>query len=121
MDDEIEPEEVMSNSADEAISADEAMDGAMPTLEEFVQAMIPGARAVHSKLVDIAHTNLNVSLRLARDLAQARTPLEAMRLQIAYWQDCFALCGSQTQDLCTLYSELLTTASKPIRAHPKRP
>ena len=46
--------------------------------------------------------------------------MEAMRLQMDYWQDCVGVFGSQAQELRTLSAEFLATASEPIRAHMRR-
>jgi len=114
----VKPEEMLPEPADDAIG--DAIESAVETLEKALQAAMPVARAVNAKLVDIAQTNMNAGLELARDLASAKTPMEAMRLQMDYWQDCVGVFGSQAQELRTLSAEFLATASEPIRAHMRR-
>ncbi len=110
----IMPEERLSESFDDVV------DSAVQTLEKSFEAAMPVARAVNRKLVDIAQTNMNAGFELARDLAGAKTPMEAMRLQMTYWQDCVGVFGSQAQELRTLAGEFMTTANEPIRAHMRR-
>lgn len=97
-----------------------AMGQAVDTIEKSLKAAVPAAVAVNKKLVDIAQVNMNSGLELARDLAGAKTPMEAMRLGMNYWHDHADLFQSQAQELRTLSAELLTMASEPIRAHIRR-
>lgn len=115
-----EPVRVNAVKPEEKLPATGALDGAVDTFEKSLKAAMPAAVAVNRKLVDIAQTNMNSSLELARDLSGVRTPMEALRLQLNYWQDNAGVFQSQAQELRTLSAELLTTAAEPIRAHMRR-
>jgi len=107
---------------DEKLSepAVEALESAVQTIEKSLEAAMPAARAVNRKLVDIAQANMNSSLELVRDLAGAKTPMEAMRLQMNYWHDHMSVFEAQAQELRTLSAEFMATAAEPIRAHMRR-
>lgn len=115
-----EPPRVNAVKPEERLATAGALNGAVDTLEKSLRAAMPAAVAVNRKLVDIAQTNINSSLELARDLAGVRTPMEAMRLHLNYWHENAGIFQSQAQELRTLSAELLTTASEPIRAHMRR-
>jgi hypothetical protein len=110
----VKPEEKLSEPIEDAIES------AVETLEKSFEAAMPVALAVNQKLVDIAQTNMNAGLDLARDLAAAKTPMEAMRLGMNYWHECFGVFGSQAQELRVLAGEFMTTANEPIRAQLRR-
>lgn len=59
------------------------------------QASVPAALAMNTTLADMAHANMTAGLELARDLAGAKTPMDAMRLGVAYW--CNQLSAVQAQ------------------------
>jgi hypothetical protein len=97
-----------------------ALNGAVETLGKSLKAAMPAAAAVNRKLVDIAQANMNSGMELARDLAGARTPMEAMRLQMAYWHDNIGLFEAQAQELRAVSAEFMAKTSEPIRAHMRR-
>jgi hypothetical protein len=101
-------------------SAQVAVESAVDTLEKTLKAALPVARKVNHKLVDIAQTNMNSGLELARDLAGAKSPIEAMRLSMHYWHEHMGILEAQAQELRTLSAELVATASAPIRAQIRR-
>jgi hypothetical protein len=115
-----EPVRVNAVKPEEKLPAAGALDGAVDTLEKSLKAAMPAAVAVNRKLVDIAQTNMNSSFELARDLAGVRTPMEALRLHLNYWQGNAGVFQSQAQELRRLSAELFTTANEPIRAHMRR-
>jgi hypothetical protein len=96
------------------------LNGAVDTLEKSLKAAMPAAAALNRKLVDIAQTNMNSGMELARDLAGARTPLEAMRLQMNYWHDNMGLFEAQAQELRAVSAEFMAKTAEPIRAHMRR-
>ena len=110
----VKPEEKLSEPVEDAIER------AVETLEKSFEAAMPAALAVNQKLVDIAQTNMNAGLDLARDLAGAKSPMEAMRLGMNYWHECVGVFGSQAQELRVLAGEFMTTANEPLRAHMRR-
>ncbi len=93
---------------------------AMDSLEKSLKAAVPAAVAVNSKLVDIAQSNMNAGMELARDLAGAKTPMEFMRLGMTYWQENMGVFQAQALELRTLQAALVATASEPIREHMRR-
>jgi hypothetical protein len=59
-------------------------------------------------------------MELARDLANAKSPLEMMQLGMTYWQEHMGAFEAQAQELRTLSAKFMTTASEPILAHIRR-
>jgi len=118
------PAPVLVNSVkpDERLteSAQVAVESAVDTIEKTLKAALPMARKVNHKLVDIAQANMNSGLELARDLAGAKSPIEAMRLGMNYWHEHMGILEAQAQELRTLSAEFVATASEPIRAQIRR-
>lgn len=113
---------VNSVKADEKLtgSAQVAVESAVDTMEKTLMAALPVARKVNDKLVDIAQANMNSGLEFARDLAGARSPMEAMRLGMNYWHEHMGVFEAQAQELRMLSAEFVATTSEPIRAHIRR-
>src|SRR5690606_21955217 len=88
---------------------------AVGSVEKSLKAAVPAAVAVNSKLVDFAQANMNSGMELARDLAGAKSPMEMMRLSMAYWHENMGVFRAQAQELQTLSASLVTKASEPIR------
>ncbi len=80
----------------------------------------PAAVAVNAKLADIARANMNAGLDLACGLASAKSPMEAMRLGLAYWYDNVGVFRAQAQELRQLSANLVTMANEPIRESIRR-
>lgn len=80
------------------------------------QASVPAAIAVNTKLADIAHANMSAGLELARDLASAKTPMDAMRLGVSYWLSHMSAVQAQARELQGLSAAWVKTASEPVRA-----
>ena len=81
---------------------------------------VPATAPVNAKLADIARTNMNADLELACDLASAKSPMEAMRLGLAYWYDNIGVFRAQAQELRALSANLVTIANEPIRESASR-
>jgi len=81
---------------------------------------VPATAPVNAKLADIARTNMNAGLELACDLASAKSPMEAMRLGLAYWYDNIGVFRAQAQELRALSANLVTIANEPIRESASR-
>lgn len=86
-----------------------------PVLSCSLQGALPAAIAMNTKLVDIAHSNVSAGLELARDLAGAKTPMEAMRLGVAYWFNHIGAVQAQARELQSLSATWVSTASAQIR------
>ena len=80
-----------------------------------LQASVPAAIAVNTKLADIAHANMSAGLELARDLASAKTPMDAMRLGVSYWFSHMSAVHAQARELQGLSAAWVKTASEPVR------
>jgi hypothetical protein len=85
------------------------------SLGRSLQVTMPVAVAVNTKLVDMAHSNVSAGLELARDLAGAKTPIEAMRLGVAYWFNHMGAVQAQARELQSLSAAWVKTASQQIR------
>ena len=86
------------------------------SLGRSLQITMPAAVAVNTKLFDMAHSNVSAGLELARDLAGAKTPMEAMRLGVAYWFNHLGAVQAQARELQRLSAAWVKTASQQIRA-----
>ncbi|MEM8575916.1 MAG: phasin family protein [Pseudomonadota bacterium] len=80
-----------------------------------LQVAVPAAVEMNSKLMDIAHSNVNAGLELARDLAGAKTPMEAMSLGLAHWFNHMGAVQAQARELQSLSAAWVKTASERIR------
>ena len=89
---------------------------AVPSLGQSLQAAVPAAVAVNTKLVDIAQENVSAGLELARDLASAKSPMEAMQLGVTYWFNQIGAVQAQTRELHSLSAVWVKTASEQTRA-----
>jgi Phasin protein len=105
---------------DEKLPESALMGDAVDPIEQSLKAAMPAAVAVNRKLVDIAQTNMNSGLELARELAGAKSPMEMMQLGMSFWQEHMSVFQAQAQELRTLSAALMTTANEPIRAHIRR-
>jgi hypothetical protein len=108
-----------------AIASDSAparhmLSAAFERIERSFRAAGLGTVAVNRKLIDIARGHVASSFDLAKELAGARTPLEAARLQMAYFDERMKALASQAQELGVLQAEFFEKANEPIRAHVKR-
>jgi hypothetical protein len=97
-----------------------AFDGAVETMGRSLKAAGQGTVAVHRKLMDIAQANVNSGLELATRLADAKTPMAMMRLQMTYWDERMSALASQAQELHALSAELVANTAEPIREHVRR-
>jgi len=108
-----------------AIGSDKAqprhiLSAAFESIERSFRAAGFGTLAVNRKLIDIARANLSSGFDLAKDLAGAKTPLEAARLQMAFFDQRMKALAAQAQELRALQAELVEKANEPIREQLKR-
>ena len=89
---------------------------AVPSLGQSLQAAVPAAVAVNTKLVDIAQENVSAGLELARDLASAKSPMEAMQLGVDYWFNQIGAVQARARELHSLSAAWVKTASEQTRA-----
>ena len=83
--------------------------------QRSVQTAGSSAVTVNCTLLSFAQDTMNSSLELARDLASARTPVEAARLQLGFWQDWLDACDSHSKTLRQVALELAAHARAPVR------
>lgn len=117
-----EPAPVLVNAQkpDEKLPEAPFVDRAVDSIEWSMKALLPVAVAVNCKLVDIAQTNMNAGMALARELVGATSPLEMMWVGMNSWRAHMSVLGAQAQELRLLSADLITTANDPIRAHLRR-
>lgn len=87
----------------------------MPPFPRSFQGAVPAAFAMNTKLVDIAHSNVSAGLELARDLAGAKTPIEALRLGVAYWFNHMSAVQAQARELQSLSATWVETTGERMR------
>jgi hypothetical protein len=63
----------------------------------------------------MACANIVSAFDLARDLAGARSPLEAARLQMAYFDERMKTLAAQAAELRALQADLASKANEPLR------
>ncbi|HLO20054.1 MAG TPA: phasin family protein [Sphingomicrobium sp.] len=96
------------------------LSAAFESIERSFRAAGFGTLAVNRKLIDIARANLSSGFDLAKDLAGAKTSLEAARLQMAFFDQRMKALAAQAQELRALQAELVEKANEPIREQLKR-
>ena len=104
------------HTSDKAVSQEQASALAVPSLGQSFQAAVPVAVAVNTKLLDIAQENVSAGLELARGLAGAKSPMEAMQLGVAFWFNHIGAVQTQTRELQSLSAVWVRTASEQTRA-----
>jgi hypothetical protein len=113
-----EPEAVRAPArAPQAATPQAAFAGAVATIEGSLKAMRKGAVQVNRKLIEIAQANVNSSLEHAKEMADAKNPMAAMRLHINYWYEQMGVFTRRSQEFRALQAELVGLATAPIRAH----
>jgi hypothetical protein len=93
------------------------LSAAFESIERSFRAAGLGTVAVNRKLIDMARANVVSGFDLARDLAGARSPLEAARLHMAYFDERMKALAAQAGELRALQAELVSKANEPLREH----
>ncbi|MGE5260166.1 MAG: phasin family protein [Actinomycetota bacterium] len=91
------------------------LSAAFESIERSFRAAGLGTVAVNRKLIDMARANVVSGFDLARNLTAARTPLEAARLHMAYFDERMKTLAAQAAELRELQAELFTKANEPLR------
>ncbi len=91
------------------------LSAAFESIERSFRAAGLGTVAVNRKLIDIAREHVASSFDLAKELAGAKTPLEAARMQMAYFDQRLKTLAAETAELRALQAELVATACTPLR------
>jgi hypothetical protein len=91
------------------------LSAAFESIERSFRAAGLGTVAVNRKLIDMARANVVSGLDLAKNLAGARSPLEAVRLNMAYFDERMKTLATQATELRALQAELMSKANEPLR------
>jgi hypothetical protein len=91
------------------------LSAAFESIERSFRAAGLGTVAVNRKLIAMARANVVSGFDLARDLAAASTPLEAARLQMAYFDERMKTFAAQATELRALQAELVSGSNEPLR------
>jgi hypothetical protein len=94
-----------------------ALESAVSTIERSLQAASRGTVEVNRMLLDIGRQNVASGLDLARSLAAAKSPIEAARLHLAFWEERMKALLHQAEELRALSADLVAKANEPIREH----
>jgi hypothetical protein len=94
-----------------------ALESAVSTIERSLQAASQGTVEVNRMLLDIGRQNVASGLDLARSLAAAKSPIEAARLHLAFWEERMKALLHQAEELRALSADLVAKANEPIREH----
>jgi hypothetical protein len=97
-----------------------AAESAVDSWQRSLQAARLGTVEVNRMLVDIGRRNFASGLDFARSLATARTPIEAVRLQLAFFDERMKTLLHQAEALRALSADLVARANEPIRAQIRR-
>lgn len=95
----------------------QVLESAVSTIERSLQAASRGTVEVNRMLLDIGRQNVASGLDLARSLAAAKSPIEAARLHLAFWEERMKALLHQAEELRALSADLVAKANEPIREH----
>lgn len=98
----------------------QAAESPVETLQRSFQAARLGSVEVNRLLMDIGRRNLASSFDFSRSLAAARTPIEAVQLQLAFFDEQMKTLLHQAEELRALSAALVARANEPIREHMRR-
>jgi hypothetical protein len=76
-----------------------------------------GTVEVNRMLLDIGQRNITSSLDFAKSLAGVKSPMEAARLQLAFFDERMKALVDQAAELRALSAEFVAKANEPFRAH----
>jgi phasin family protein len=71
--------------------------------------------ALNRKIIDIARRNINSSFDLAKNLARAKNPVEAMEMQADHWREQLDRLTAQAEAMRTLSTQVAADVAKPIK------
>jgi hypothetical protein len=93
---------------------------AVETAVESFQRSFQATVEVNRLLLDIGRSNFASGFEFARTLAGVRTPIEAARLQLAFFDERMKTLLQQAEELRALSAAHLARANEPIRAQMRR-
>jgi phasin family protein len=83
--------------------------------ERSCDATGQGVVALNRKIIDIARRNINSSFDLAKSLARAKNPVEAMEMQADHWREQLDRLTAQAEEMRTLSTQVAADVAKPIK------
>ena len=99
----------------EASPEPKAAESAAESWQRSLDAARLGTVEVNRLLLDIGRRNIASGFELARSLATARTPIEAVQLQLAFFDERMRTLLHQAEALRALSVDLVARANEPIR------
>jgi hypothetical protein len=104
--------------ASEPVAASEqpAVESAVESFQRSFQATVE----VNRLLLDIGRSNFASGVEFARTLVGVRTPIEAARLQLAFFDERLKTLLQQAEELRALSAAQLARANEPLRAQMRR-
>jgi hypothetical protein len=94
-----------------------AVESAVEIFQRSLQAARQGTVEVNRMLLDIGRSNFASGFEFARTLAGVRTPIEAARLQLAFFDERMKTLLRQAEELRALSSAHFAAANEPLRSH----
>ena len=96
------------------------LESAVASIERSFQAASQGTVEVNRMLFDIGRQTVASGLDLVRSLAAATSPVEAARLQLAFFDERMKALLHQAEELRALSADLVAKANEPLREHMRR-
>ena len=110
----------VTRSRDAYENARSTMEASFEALERSLDQAGQGAAALNRKVIELAQTNLNTGLDLAKDLAGAKNAAEIMEVQASFVRQQFGAFATQAEEVCTLTSKIAADTASPIKDHVSR-
>jgi phasin len=98
----------------------DAFDVSLMTFERSFEAAGQGAIAFNRKIVDIARRNVGAGFDLATSLAGAKSLVDIVELQAAFWRKQFGILTAQAEEVRALSTKVTAYAAEPIKSQMAR-
>jgi phasin len=98
----------------------DAFDVSLMTFERSFEAAGQGAIAFNRKIVDIARRNVGAGFDLATSLAGAKSLVDIVELQAAFWRKQFGILTAQAEEVRALSTKVTADAAEPIKSQMAR-
>ena len=83
-------------------------------VEKSYSVTVENIRALNVKMIEMAHTNVEVAFDLARQLATAKGPSDIMELLTLHARRQFEMLSEQTKELAALGQKMAGESAEPI-------
>ena len=97
-----------------------ALETALESWEDSLDAAGQGAVALNRKIRDIAERNINTGFDLASRLAGAKNVAEALEVQADYWRKQLDELSMQAEEVRALLQTVTSSVVEPIKAQVTR-